>query len=171
MSELLCLAILFSVTPICQEGNGSLGMMTMSRFKQTRSEVKELIKPKETAFQERETEQTWAMPLTCERVISDSLLPFPLVFLLRYDQSWEVTRGLKIRSSILRKPQRAPCNAAPHRGRISTGTNRNPPRPLAQQGFWNTESNKVFLVLLFSSELAALRVKTTRSRLTLPFKP
>ena len=55
----------------------------MSMFKQTRSEVKELIKSKETAFQERETEQTRTMPLTWERVISDSLLPSPLVLLLR----------------------------------------------------------------------------------------
>ena len=83
LSELLWLTTVFSVTLMCQEGNGSLGMMTMSMFKQTRSDVKELIKSKETAFQERETEQTRTMPLTWERVISDSLLSFPLVFLLR----------------------------------------------------------------------------------------
>ena len=51
-------------------------MMTIGQFKQTRSEVKKLIKSKETAFQETETEQTnkKIMPLTSERVISDSLL-------------------------------------------------------------------------------------------------
>ena len=51
-------------------------MMTIGQFKQTRSEVKKLIKSKEAAFQERETEQTHkrTMPLTSKRVISDSLL-------------------------------------------------------------------------------------------------
>ena len=75
LSELVWLAILlFPVTLMCQEGNGSLGMMIMGQFKQTRSEVKKLIKSKETAFQE--TEQTRTIPLTSERVISDSLLSF-----------------------------------------------------------------------------------------------
>ena len=32
-------------------------MMTIGQLKQTRSEVKKLIKSKETAFQERQTEQ------------------------------------------------------------------------------------------------------------------
>ena len=58
LSELLWLAIRFSDTPICQEGNGSLRMKTMGKFKQTRSEVKELIKSKKRAFQERQTEQS-----------------------------------------------------------------------------------------------------------------
>ena len=77
LSELVWLAILlFPVTLMCQEGNGSLGMMIMGQFKQTRSEVQKLIKSKEAAFQERETEQTHkrTMPLTSKRVISDSLL-------------------------------------------------------------------------------------------------
>ena len=39
---------------MCQEGNGSLGIMIMGKFKQTGSEVKTLIKSKETAFQERD---------------------------------------------------------------------------------------------------------------------
>ena len=154
---------------MCQEGNGSLRMMNMRQFKQTHSEVKKLIKSKETAFQE--TEQTRTIPLTSERVISDSLLSFfsglpSQVRSVLGSDPWV----LKIGCSILRKKHRGPCNTAPHRGRISTNTKHNPLRPLTQQGFWNTELNEVFLVLLFSSELAALPVKTTRSRLTLPFK-
>lgn len=56
-------------------------MMTMGQFKQTCSEVKKLIKSKEAAFQERETEQTnkRTMPLTSRRVISD------LAFLFLWD--------------------------------------------------------------------------------------
>ena len=38
-------------------------------------------------------------------------------------------------------------------------------------GILEHRTNEVFFVLFFSSELAALPVKTTRSRLTLPFKP
>ena len=59
---------------MCQEDSGFLGIMIMGKFKQTRSEVKKLIKSKEAAFQKRETEQTRTVPLTLERVISDSLL-------------------------------------------------------------------------------------------------
>ena len=44
----------FSVILMCQEDNGFLGIMIMGKFKQTRSEVKKLIKSKETAFQERD---------------------------------------------------------------------------------------------------------------------
>ena len=39
---------------MCQEDSGFLGIMIMGKFKQTRSEVKKLIKSKETAFQERD---------------------------------------------------------------------------------------------------------------------
>ena len=39
---------------MCQEDNGFLGIMIMGKCKQTRSEVKKLIKSKETAFQERD---------------------------------------------------------------------------------------------------------------------
>ena len=39
---------------MCQEGNGSLAVMIIIKCKQTRSEVKKLIKSKETAFQERD---------------------------------------------------------------------------------------------------------------------
>ena len=112
------------------------------------------------------------MPLTSEWVISDSLfssfsgLPSQVRSVVGSDP-WV----LRIGCLILRKTHRAPCNTAPHRGRISTGTKHNPLRPLTQQGFWNTESNEVFFVLFFSSGLAALSVKTTRFRLTLPFKP
>ena len=45
---------MFSVILMCQEDNGFLGIMIMGKFKQTRSEVKKLIKSKETAFQERD---------------------------------------------------------------------------------------------------------------------
>ena len=124
--------------------------------------LRSLSSSKKRAFQERETEQTnkRTIPLTSERVISDSLLssssglPSQVRSFLGNDP-WM----LKIGSLILRKTHRGPCNTAPHRGRISTGTKYNPLRPLTQQGFWNTESNEVFLVLFFSSELTALPVK------------
>ena len=45
---------MFSVILMCQEDNGFLGIMIMGKCKQTRSEVKKLIKSKETAFQERD---------------------------------------------------------------------------------------------------------------------
>ena len=45
---------MFSVILMCQEDNGFLGIMIMGKCKQTCSEVKKLIKSKETAFQERD---------------------------------------------------------------------------------------------------------------------
>ena len=148
-------------------------MMTIGQLKQTRSEVKKLIKSKETAFQERQTEQTKGLCLLPRK---ESFLtprfPLPLGFLLTLRSVLGSDPSmLKIDCLILRKTHQGHYNTPTHRGRISTGTKHNPPRPRTQQGFWNTESNEVFLVLFFSSELAALPVNTTRSRLTLPFKP
>ena len=58
-------------------------MMTIGQLKQTRSEVKKLIKSKETAFQERQTEQTKGLCLLPRK---ESFLtprfPLPLGFLL-----------------------------------------------------------------------------------------
>ena len=123
---------------MCQEGNGSLRMMNMRQFKQTHSEVKKLIKSKETAFQERQTEQTKGLCLLPRK---ESFLtprfPLPLGFLLTLRSVLGSDPSmLKIDCLILRKTHQGHYNTPTHRGRISTGTKHNPPRPRTQQGFW-----------------------------------
>ena len=174
LSELLWLAILCFLSDWCaRKAMGPLGWWQWVSSNKPVQKLRSLSSPKKQHFK-KETEQTnkRTMPLTSKWVISDSLLssssglPSQVRSVLGSDP-WV----LRIGCLILRKTHRAPCNTAPHRERISTGTKQNPLRPLTQQGFWNTDSNEAFFVLFFSSELAALPVKTTRSRLTLPFKP